>query len=231
MDANPPNLITLYFEQVDHAGHLQGPNSGAVEEAVAAIDEHLNSLIKGISKLGAIDKLNIIVVSDHGMAQMSRDRVIFIDEYISLDQVEVVNWSPVLEITPEAGAEQLVFDQLKGAHKNLQVYRKGNTPAYWHFDKNPRITPIVGVADPGWSVSSKAYFGEHPNAYTGGAHGYDPLTPSMQGIFIAAGPGFLPGTRIGPVGSIHLYQLLCELLEITPAPNDGNPEVWDNILQ
>jgi len=230
-DLNPPNLITLYFEQVDQAGHLHGPYSGAVEDVVAVVDEHLNDLFNGIKKLGKIENLNIIVVSDHGMAEISRDRVIFLDEYISLDQIEVVNWSPVLEIIPLEGTEKIVYDQLKGAHRHLQVYRKDNTPENWHFDKHRRITPIIGLADPGWSVSSKRYFEEHPNAYTGGTHGYDPLVPSMHGIFIATGPGFRSGFKIGPVESVHLYELLCELLGIIPAPNDGNLRVWEKALQ
>lgn len=230
MGSNRPDMITLYFEQVDQVGHLHGPNSRAVEDAVITTDELLNVLLTGISDLGMARQTNIIIVSDHGMAELSRDRVIFLDDYISLEEVEVINWSPVLEIIPVGNTEHRILNQLKGSHEHLKVYTKGNTPVHWNFGTHSRITPVIGVADAGWSVSSRAYFKQHPNAYTGGAHGYDPHAPSMHGIFIASGPAFQSAGRMGVVSSVHLYELLCGILEITPSENDGNLEVWDGVL-
>ena len=71
---------------------------------------------------------------------------------------------------------------------------------------------------------------EHPQAYKGGAHGYDPAEPAMGGIFVASVPDFKPGTSIDVVESVHLYELLCYLLRIVPSENDGKLETWNGIL-
>lgn len=228
--SNRPQLITLYFEDVDHAGHLYGPHSQAVERSVMSIDRYLGKLMRAISFERLNKRINIIVVSDHGMVAVSRDQVVFLDDFINLGDVEIVNWSPVAEIIPVSGKEQLLFDQLKNAHDHLNVYQKGSIPPRWHFNSHIRITPIVAIADLGWSISSSDYFDEHPQAYRGGAHGYDPAEPAMGGIFVASGPDFRSGTSIDRVESIHLYELLCHLLRIVPSENDGKLEAWKGIL-
>jgi len=225
-----PNLITLYFERVDQAGHQYGPESTAVGEAIRLIDQQLNDLMMGIKVLQLEDKVDIILVSDHGMSAMGRDRMIFLDDYISLEDTEVLNWSPVLELLPEQGQELEIFHQLSGAHPKLRVYHKSEFPPNWHLIDHPRVAPVVAIAAPGWSVSSRAYFEDHPETYQGGNHGYDHLNPEMQGIFLASGPGFLSGSRLPPVSSVHLYQLMCHLLNLTPADNDGDLAVWREIL-
>jgi hypothetical protein len=44
----------------------------------------------------------------------------------------------------------------------------------------------------------------------------------MHGIFIAGGPSFRRGVTLPATENIHVYALLCALLGVTPAPNDGD---------
>ena len=122
--------------------------------------------------------------------------------------------------------EEHVYQQLNNAHKHLKVYQKGKTPEHWHFNHHPRVTPIVALADLGWSITSHAYFESHKSAFQGGSHGYDPSEPAMNGIFVASGPLISPGTQLGKVESIHLYELMCFLLQIDPSANRGSLDVW-----
>ena len=230
MGRDRPNLITLYIEQIDQVGHLHGPNSRVVKNEINDVDQLIGELLIGIGELQLNGLINLIIVSDHGMDQLSRDRVIFLDDYISLDQVEVLNWSPLLELIPTKVSPESILNQLNGVHPHLQVYRKENTPDSWHLRDHHRITPIVGLADPGWSIGSRAYFQQHPRAYRGGAHGYHPESRSMYGIFIASGPYFRTGISTGAIASVHLYELLCALLEIEPADNDGDLKVWKQLM-
>ncbi len=230
MGTSRPQLITLYFELVDQVGHLHGPNSLAVESAIRAVDGYLDKLMESITLLGFANQVNVIIVSDHGMAAQSRKQVIFLDDYIDLSMVEVVNWSPVAELIPASGKEVELYNQLQAVHPHLKVYRKAALPKRWHYNHHRRITPIVAVADVGWSIGSREYFESHPKAYKGGTHGYDPLEPSMGGIFIASGPSFQSGVNIGVVEAVHLYELMCNVLGILPAENDGRFDVWDGVL-
>ena len=62
-------------------------------------------------------------------------------------------------------------------------------------------------------------------------HGYDPALMSMRGIFVAAGPAFRQGATVPAFENIHIYDVLAQVLGVTPAPNDGNPDVAKSLLR
>ncbi len=64
-----------------------------------------------------------------------------------------------------------------------------------------------------------------------GSHGYDNNTPAMQAIFVGHGPAFAPGRQIPAFANIELYNLMCRILGIEPAPNDGNPDWVNSVYQ
>jgi len=133
----------------------------------------------------------------------------------------VVDSSPVYFVTPKEGKLQQVYDQLHGAHANMSVYFRENTPERWHFRNNRRISPIVAVADDGWSIAQSDYFSQHPNYYNGGGHGYDNEVANVRSIFIASGPDFAKGKIVREFPNINVYATLCKILRLTPAPNNG----------
>lgn len=52
----------------------------------------------------------------------------------------------------------------------------------------------------------------------------------MKTIFRAFGPNFKKNFISEPFDSIHIYPLMCKLLEIEPAPHNGSLNVVDNLL-
>ena len=64
----------------------------------------------------------------------------------------------------------------------------------------------------------------------GGNHGYDPAVASMWTLFVAAGPAFRRGVVVPPFENVHIYNALCYILGVTPAPNDGDPAVARQLL-
>jgi len=50
--------------------------------------------------------------------------------------------------------------------------------------------------------------------YTLGEHGYDPKTPEMMGVFLAAGPDFRRGVRLEARENRTLHDLLIRLLRL-----------------
>ncbi|NND35481.1 MAG: sulfatase-like hydrolase/transferase [Saprospiraceae bacterium] len=225
-----PHFITLYFESPDKEGHSFGPFHDATSKAVSEVDAYIGELIKRVQQLNLTDQINILVTSDHGMSQLSRDRVIFLDDYISLGDITLVETSPKADIIPKPGLDSIVFTRLKDAHPHLSVFRRDNTPEKWHYRKHERITPIMAVADLGWSIATKAIFNRNRGAYSGGAHGYDNSYPEMGAIFIGTGPGFKNGLIMPALKNIHLYELMCHLLQIKPATNDGDLSVFNGFI-
>ena len=230
-----PTLLTLYINDVDGAGHSSGPGSDAVRTAVRRADGYLGRLLRGLERRHLTDKVNIVLVSDHGMAETSTNRVVVIDDYISADDAEIIDINPTLGLFPKAGREDAVYKALVNAHPRLKIYRKAETPEHWHFRDHPRIPPIVGVVEEGWQLLPRATLSQRiSRGQTGprGEHGYDPRDAiSMRGIFVASGPSFKSGVVLPAFENIHIYDALAEVLGVTPARNDGDPTVARSMLR
>jgi predicted AlkP superfamily pyrophosphatase or phosphodiesterase len=219
----------MYFHLTDDQGHAHGTESAEVDDAIAAIDSALAQFEAGLAARGMLDEVDIIVVSDHGMADTSKDRLIMLDDAVDLDRVTVSDWNPVVAIWPDSGMESVTYEQLEQL-PHLTVYRRAELPDRLHYRNHPRIAPLIGIADEGWSITTRQYAAEHPDSFDGATHGYDPALQSMQGVFIAAGPSFRSGVRLDPIENIHLYELMCAILGLTPAPNDGSIDALASVL-
>jgi predicted AlkP superfamily pyrophosphatase or phosphodiesterase len=233
-EQNRPQFIMVYFEDTDRAGHDQGPDSRAMREAIMRADSYIGRLMQGLDRRGLTEKVNVVVLSDHGMAAVDSSRVIVVDDYVSSDDVEIVDINPTLAIFPKPGKEESVFRALEKAHPRLKVYRRNRTPERWHYRDHPRIPPIMGVADEGWQVLRRSTVVELRNKGLRGAagqHGYDPLHMSMRAMFVAAGPAFKSRVTVRPFENVHIYNILAQVLHVTPAPNDGGTDVAGQVLR
>lgn len=230
-----PTFLTLYISDVDGAGHSNGPNSMEVRAAVRRADSYLGRLLRGLERRHLDKRVNIVAVSDHGMSETNLDRVVVLDDYISLDDVEVIDLNPTLGLFPKPGREDAVFTALAKAHPRLKVYRRAETPAHWHYRDHPRIPPIVGVADEGWQILVRDTLNQRrARGMTGprGEHGYDPRDArSMHGIFVATGPAFKAGVTIPAFENINIYDTLAQVLRVTPAKNDGDMAFANTVVR
>lgn len=64
-----------------------------------------------------------------------------------------------------------------------------------------------------------------------GDHGYHNTEMDMKTIFRAFGPNFKKDFLSEPFDSVHIYPLMCKLLEIEPAPHNGSLTVTEGFLQ
>jgi predicted AlkP superfamily pyrophosphatase or phosphodiesterase len=223
------HFSTLYFSLVDSEGHEYGPNSNEVDRSVQEMDRLLGVLLDEVQNRGLQDELNIILTSDHGMSELSEERVIVIDEMISMDDVRMIDWTPVAMIQPDSGKTNKVYQTLKENEENYRVYRKSELPDRYHFSDHYRIPEIIMIADDGYTIITRERLEER--GVMGGTHGFDHELPSMRTIFVAMGPDFKTGEVAGPFQSIHLYELMSNLLNLEPAPNDGSFEEVKTLLK
>ena len=228
-----PSFLTVYFSEVDHVGHDYGPDAPEMPEALRHLDASLGLLEAGLRQLRLLDRVTFVVVSDHGMTTLSDRRVIFLDDYLDLSTVEVIEWGEVVQLRPRAGSSaDEVYRAIAAKHPSMTVYRRKDTPARFHYRDNARIQPVLALAAEGWEITSHSRWASDLERHRkrGGAHGYDPQLPSMHGLFVAAGPRVAHGVVAPEFQNIHIYDFLCGLLGLTPARNDGDPAVTRGFL-
>jgi len=226
-----PVFMMAYFYDADHWGHNLGPEAEGMDTIIQGLDLDLGRLIAGLTARDLLDKVNIIITADHGMVEIDRERMIFLDDYIDLADVTMVRWSPVAGIIPNEGLEDSIYNLLVNVHPQLSVYKKEETPEHLHYRNHRRITPIIGIADEGWSISTRDYYNSNPESNTGGTHGYDPAFLSMHGIFLAYGPAFKDGLIVPSFQNIHIYELIANVLGIEPAVTDGSLDSVSAMLE
>jgi hypothetical protein len=49
------------------------------------------------------------------------------------------------------------FDRLLKPRDHMQCWRKGEVPGRFHYGSNPRVPPILFLANPGWTIWSHDY--------------------------------------------------------------------------
>src|SRR3954465_13920139 len=214
--AQAPSLVTVYFNDVDDAGHRFGPNAPETDAAIGRVDSAVGALMDGLEQRGLTGRVNLIVVADHGMAAVAPDHVIHLEQYIDTAAVNLVDQGPIVSLSPRSGRADEIIARLRRA-PHLKVYRKAEIPAALHYRAHPRIQPIVAIADEGWIATARGG-GPGPR----GMHGYPPDLPSMRALFLARGPAFAQGAVVPPFQNIHVYDLIAHILRLTPAPNDGS---------
>ncbi len=215
-----PRFLTLYLSQVDDAGHDHGPDDPATLAAIRDADSVIGLLVAGLERRRILDQVNIIVVSDHGMAPTSRDRVVVLDDYVDLARVDVIQSGAFVMLGMRGADADSIYEAVRRA-PHVRFYRRGGIPARLHYSGSSRIPPIIGLADDGWEVVPRRA-GRRPESFDGGTHGYDNASPLMRATFIAAGPAFRRRYVARPFQNIHVYELVCRILGLTPAPNDGS---------
>jgi predicted AlkP superfamily pyrophosphatase or phosphodiesterase len=225
--ARAPSLITVYFGDVDDAGHEFGPELPETDAAIARVDSAVGAIMNGVKQRGLEGRVNLVIVSDHGMARVEPGRLIYLDDAVDPATVNIVDRGAVLSLSPRPGHADTVYRALRRL-PHLRVYRRRDMARY-HYGNHPRIPDIVAVADEGWLLTTRGVAALR-SRLTRGAHGYPPETPSMHAIFLARGPAFKKGVTVPPFQNIHIYALLAHLLGVTPAPNDGSLDSVRSVL-
>ena len=218
-----PRFITLYFESVDTEGHNGGPDSAAVNKALGDVDAALGQLVGGLAARKLDTRIDLIIVSDHGMAATSDTRAIDLDTFFDRTSVRVAWMSrPYVALEPSPAFTDAQAARLLKRHERFECWKKENIPARLKFGKHPRVPPIFCLADNGWVFTSSSRPERYP--LTGGAHGYDPAHPDMDGLFVAHGPSFRRGGSLPAFDNVDVHPLMMHLLGLGEVSRGAVPD-------
>lgn len=221
-EAKRPQLIMAYFEQPDHNGHVYGPQAKQTRIAVMEIDKLISNLYERIQKLPISDKVNFIVVSDHGMTLTMPEKHINARQYLKKEWYYDIEGDAPANVYAREGCADSICQALQGVD-HIRVWHRTEVPYYLHYGTNENVGDVVIDTELGWLFSDK-------KAEYGGTHGYDPSYNDMHALFRAVGPAF-KHISLPHFPNVDVYPLLCHLLGIEPAPNDGSLNIVKRMLR
>lgn len=223
--ATRPRFVTLYFDTVDTAGHTYGPEGAETTSAVADIDATIGDLVAGLRALG--QPANLVIVADHGMAQISRERTIAMDGIADPADYRLFESGPFASLYPVPGHEAALEKALFAPHDHLQCWRKADIPARFHYGANPRVPPYFCLAEVGWvtAKTTPTHDGDH------GTHGYDNMAPEMAALFVANGPAIRQAGRLPDFDNVDVAPLIRDLLGLPVGEGlDGDDAPFRGVL-
>lgn len=224
-----PTMFTMYFSDTDDTGHEFGPDSEEIKYAVFNADRYIARLMTGLKKRGIDKKVNIIIVSDHGMAEVDIRKVSFLDDYFSIedDAEKVLFTHEINQIFPKQDKLDHIYSRLK-TMPHATCWKKKDIPVRLHYNEGRRIAPIVCSTEIGHVITTHKRYADYLKDITNperprGGHGHDNRYQEMQATFIAFGPAFKKGYVAEPFENVEVYNVMCKILGLIPAKNDGDP--------
>jgi predicted AlkP superfamily pyrophosphatase or phosphodiesterase len=233
-----PTMISMYFSDTDDAGHAFSPESEEVGYAVQNVDSYIERLMNGLKLRGIDQKVNIIIVSDHGMAKVDPKNAVFLDDYFDVADKKIADpilWTnEIVQIFPKPGMEDRIMNSLKGI-QHTSCWRKKDIPERFHYKDGARVAPIICSSDEGWATTNHKRYDDwnidNDMNQIRGAHGYDNELVSMRATFIAHGSAFKKHLIVEPFVNIQVYNVMARILGLKPAKNDGNFDLANEILK
>uniref|UniRef100_A0ABI7XI42 SMB domain-containing protein n=1 Tax=Felis catus TaxID=9685 RepID=A0ABI7XI42_FELCA len=232
-----PHFYTLYLEEPDSSGHSYGPVSSEVIRALQRVDNMVGMLMDGLKELNLHQCLNLILVSDHGMEQGSCKKYVYLNKYLGdVKNIKIV-YGPAARLRPSDVPDKYFSFNYEDLARNLSCrepnqhfkpYLKHFLPKRLHFAKNDRIEPLTFYLDPQWQLALNPAESKHCGI---GFHGSDNIFSNMQALFIGYGPGFKHSIEVDSFESIEVYNLMCDLLNLSPAPNNGTHGSLNHLLK
>ncbi len=220
-----PHLVTLYFDEPDHTGHNFGPLSPENKKMVIKMDSIMGELSRRLDQLPIGKQINLIIVSDHGMANISNDKKVAVLDYLKpewLGYKDVIN--PIMSLQAKAGFQDSIANALKKV-PHIKFWKASEVPERLHYGTNPRVHDFVIEANKGWSLVTKK-----SQNIKGGTHGYDNNEKDMHAIFYAKGPAFKINKRVKTFKNVSVYPLIANILDLQVGEIDGKLSDVESML-
>lgn len=227
-EVSRPRFVAGYFSLTDTVGHDEGPTSPKTKKAVQKVDELVGQLY---DRLQALDiDINLVVVSDHGMTSLDKSAFIEVNSLAIPDDFLIENEGAQIQLYARDGitAEEVQYEhaRLTAIAKDRFIVLSDNQRRERMMEADNRTGDIlIEIAPP-------ARFVDDANNYSSkGGHGYLNTLPDMGATFVAIGPAFKQGKRLGRFKNLELYPALAKILGIAPiSPIDGELEVLNDGL-
>jgi len=205
-----PKVHSLFvpLPDLDGFGHLYGVDGQPYREHLAAIDDWIRQLSQAFLEQHPAG--HVFVVSDHGMANVTRGVYLDIEE-----QVGHTTERTYLYFSDANLLRVWIFDQALHSVVRDYLVHFGHGRVLTDAERreygltSPRFGDFIYVLNEGLAFEPSTFARHIPK----GMHGYHPETPSQQGVLVHLGPE-LKGEA--PHTMQDVYHLMCRVLEDAP---------------
>ncbi len=234
-----PQMITLYFSDMDDVGHRYGPNNDQeLSKKLNTLDRELGALFEGLKSFDL--NINVVIVSDHGMVDVPLDQFIDLGKLTEGVEGKVINSGALAHIhldNPSQKKKTIKLIESQGEH--IHVIDIDDREYYEDLSLHRDLMgDLLILPDLGFYLTNAQGLARNKqnaarsNTKVLGHHGFSPDYQEMQGIFYANGPKIKSGVKIEPFQNTHIYPMICEILGLPIPENiDGKLEVLAPILK
>lgn len=225
-----PQLLAVYCDVLDTAGHWLGPDAAAIPDLLAGLDAQVGRLRDALARVGIADRTAIVLTGDHGMTTTTQtfgpellDQLAargLRAQYLESGQTVAADTEVVLTSAKGASNAYLVGDA-QGDRRALGLVRDaaratqgtglvlGRWAQRW-LRMDPRVGDLVIEARPGWSDVGGFVLGPPDGRH--GSIGESQTTFVVSGAGVADRPAWLPLA----VRHIDVAPIVARLLGIDP---------------
>ena len=208
------SLGMVYMEQLDNTIHKLGLETQELKDAMVMMDGVIGYLLEKLEQEGLWPCcINIILTSDHGMAQSQGSKYIRVRDYSTGFSTSYGS------MRPAKGREEEVWSKM-GSAPHMRLYRKYDpVPVSLHFSNHRRIFDFVPLLDEGYYLTWEENVTNIDVGRVVGRHDYDTRYSSMWPTFIASGPAFKESVNVKPFNISQVYCLICYIHQVNPHPD------------
>uniref|UniRef100_A0A0M3I3Z2 Bis(5'-adenosyl)-triphosphatase n=1 Tax=Ascaris lumbricoides TaxID=6252 RepID=A0A0M3I3Z2_ASCLU len=225
-------ILQRYLAEPDHTLHQNGFYNGELRKKLADLDATFHYALKKIETDEQLaSRLNIILTADHGHAEIDGPKNVFcISNYVNITNITMGD--NMLYVT-DFERQQNIYEKLKKAvndgNYKINVYLKQDFPERFGYRNSPRVGDIILEPHIGYAILSTCpselltAISRNETALHMSTHGMSPDEPEMRAMLVMRGPAFNENLRVRSIANnIDLYPLMCHVLGILEAPNNGS---------
>ena len=225
-----PHLIFSWFAEIDTVGQAFGPQSHEVQKVIKKYDSLFGNFLTALQKKPDADRINILIVSGHGMEEMHYSMSLpYLGEELrkqGMDNIIIKASGTNAKVHVKNSAEKrkaLTLLQAMAKEKGaFQVYDVQELPDAWH-STHKRSGDLLLIGKNKFFFLEKASTTEFLTDVREqhiGKHGYPPEDKSMRAVFFAHGPHFPQQSGIRQLHITDIAPAIIKILNLSPQPID-----------
>jgi hypothetical protein len=155
------------------------------------------------------------------MAPHSPAQTVVISSLLDTTGIIMGDLGPNAHLYMRQGTQaRVIRDSLNRHLQHGRAFLRDELPERLHYSSNPRGGDVIVMMDESYEIARRV-----PRT-AGGNHGWDPIHPSMYGIFLVAGPGIKKGAMIAPFENVQIFPFLAEVLGLKSQPGIDGKAGW-----